>query len=247
MKNLVKNILTKAIITAAAIFVIGTVTGTESEAAGSKKTDPRKANYVATNPDYKEITFEWTGYDGSELSLKYSIDESAYEYYASLDRYWAHADYEKYMTDAYNHAIIEQIVDSFERHQEKYGYSDADLLQNMTNFVQEAITYQYDIDGTGMSEYPKFPIETLFSKRGDCEDTSILLAAMMKEAGIGSCLLVYESHMAVGFSGTAAWQKPRYETENGYFYFIETTGFGWKIGDMPEQYLREPATIYFMH
>lgn len=54
------------------------------------------------------------------------------------------------------------------------------------NWIVKNITYQSDTTRTGFTEYWQFPYETLFWKKGDCEDMSILLANMLIATGIPS-------------------------------------------------------------
>ena len=102
-------------------------------------------------------------------------------------------------------------------------------------FVQEGVPYAYDIDTKGMSEYWKYPLETLYDGKGDCEDTSILYAAIMKDMGYDVALLWYEDHVAVGVALTDC--SGTYYDKNGHkFYYCETTSTGWSAGQIPQKY-----------
>lgn len=95
----------------------------------------------------------------------------------------------------------------------------------------ESMIYEYDIDYIGRNEYPKYPIETIVDGKGDCEDTSFLMASILEALNIDAVLLLYPGHMAVGVwcdgcSGT-------YYLYNGRkYYFLETTGYSgnWELG-----------------
>ena len=65
----------------------------------------------------------------------------------------------------------------------------------IVDFVQSML-YEYDIDYIGLDEYPKFPIETIIDQKGDCEDTSYLLAALYKALGVDAVLVLFPGHMA---------------------------------------------------
>lgn len=56
-----------------------------------------------------------------------------------------------------------------------------DFASFVMAFVQGSITYQEDSKYTDgkYSEYWKYPLETLCDMKGDCEDTSILMAALL--------------------------------------------------------------------
>ena len=58
-------------------------------------------------------------------------------------------------------------------------------------FVQDAITYQTDSGQYGVSEYWAYPIETLYSGKGDCEDTAILFCALGSKLGLDTGLVSF--------------------------------------------------------
>lgn len=101
--------------------------------------------------------------------------------------------------------------------------------------VAEHCRYELDQDrspgGSGESEVWKTPSETWAEAAGDCEDTSILLADVLIQAG-------FEARVAIGWNGNIgqhAWVVVR--TQNGQ-YLIETT-----LQKRPErQDLQEVAT-----
>ncbi len=65
-------------------------------------------------------------------------------------------------------------------------------------FVQCTIGYSSDSALFGTENFWTFPLETLYLRQGDCEDTSVLLASIMEAMGFDTVLLDYEGHMAVG-------------------------------------------------
>lgn len=65
--------------------------------------------------------------------------------------------------------------------------------------------YRLDTEGgygdmflEGAEEYWAFPMETLYHRMGDCEDTSFLLSALYSAAGYRSVLMTPPGHMMVG-------------------------------------------------
>jgi len=60
-------------------------------------------------------------------------------------------------------------------------------IENALAFVQQAITYQLDPDGT---EYPRYPVETLVDGVGDCEDSAILYASIVRAFGYSAGVLL---------------------------------------------------------
>ena len=144
---------------------------------------------------------------------------------------------------------IRQIADYIELKTE--GKSEQYVANIILTFVQ-SIPYAYDSDVHGTSEYWQFPLETLFLNSGDCEDTSILFAAIASKMGYDSALFIFEDHMAAGISiegfeysrstsssvkeGVSGWSVTTGEGEDAVtttYYYGETTADGWLIGEVP--------------
>lgn len=94
-------------------------------------------------------------------------------------------------------------------------------------------------------EYPRYPIETLFERGGDCEDSSILVAAILDKMGYDTALLYlpYEDHVGVGVSIKGA-QGSFYRSGDTKYYYIETTGDGWELGKIPPSFEVTSAYVY---
>ncbi|MDR0522877.1 MAG: hypothetical protein LBG62_00400 [Candidatus Methanoplasma sp.] len=69
------------------------------------------------------------------------------------------------------------------------GMSPLKRAQYVSNFVQSAVSYEADMDGKGAAEYYKFPCETLYEGRGDCEDSALLFLSLMRAMGYECGLL----------------------------------------------------------
>ncbi|MEM2294569.1 MAG: hypothetical protein QXX41_14970 [Nitrososphaerota archaeon] len=114
------------------------------------------------------------------------------------------------------------------------GFGEYDTTNFILRFVQDH--YLKDDEATPYDEYPKFPVETIVEGWGDCEDSAILYAALMKAAGYDVILLALPNHMAVG----VALSNPIpgiYVNHNGKLYFYaETTSSKWLVGQAPEIY-----------
>lgn len=66
-------------------------------------------------------------------------------------------------------------------------------------FVQSTIEYAYDSDLYGCSDFYATPLETLYLRQGDCDDTTILLASILIAMGYDDCVLLdYPGHWALG-------------------------------------------------
>lgn len=208
--------------------------------------DDRVPNYSASNPVWETLHFEWESQDKRGMvQADVSIDREMYQYYRSLGRYYAIEEYKNYVNDANNRAIIAEIVEAIRNTANSHGYSDAAVVREIAKFVQDTIEYQYDFDTTGEEEYPRYPIETLYERQGDCEDTSILMAALLKELGYEVGFLNPPEHLAVVLRTSDDYSGGAYYEIDGHRYlYIESTGSGWKIGEIPEDVQGQPAAFY---
>lgn len=111
------------------------------------------------------------------------------------------------------------------------GATDLDIVNMVVAFTQY-IEYQSDDVFTGYEEYWKFPLETLYDQGGDCEDTSILCAAITKAMGYDSALLLFPGHMAAGVDVDGA-TGTYYGSGGRSYYYCETTATGYDVGDVP--------------
>jgi len=123
----------------------------------------------------------------------------------------------------------------------KNGYSETDNVMNVITFVQ-SLPYFKDASSTTMDEYPRYPIETLVDNGGDCEDTAILTAAMLREMGYGVVLVNPPGHMAVGVKCSSC-SGTNYTYGGDKYYYLETTGNNYKIGQMPDEYRNQKVNI----
>jgi hypothetical protein len=171
--------------------------------------------------------FHWS-YNGQDWEYKISIHEDWYEYYKSKPR----QDHGTVYVTA-NDKYIKQIAETLKEKAEEEGYCKSCFI---ASFVQ-GLPYIEDYY-TGFDEYPKYPIETFIEKNGDCEDTAYLYASLMKAAGIGVSLVELPNHMATAimFSPDSSLSGYYYNFKNHRYYFLETTGENFNIGDMPSDF-----------
>ncbi|MCH5187680.1 MAG: transglutaminase domain-containing protein [Oscillospiraceae bacterium] len=166
------------------------------------------------------------------------IPVSLYDKYSAIDRNEIGINnYAAYAADPGDDLYISALADCFTRAAEDHGLTDRERLGMAIDFVQ-SFTYVDDIVAKNAAEYPNFPIETLFEKKGDCEDTAMLLAAILREMGIDAVLLTFisptgEGHMAVGISGDYGFYGTCYPYNDKLYFYLETTGPGWNVGVVP--------------
>jgi len=120
---------------------------------------------------------------------------------------------------------------------EEYGvYSTNDELFAEFVLAFGQISYEYGYDhnqyvlGSGSNaestDYWAYCEQTIYSGFGDCEDTSILLASVLKSLGFSTACVVLPSHMtfAVALSEyTLLSDVYKFTVEDTKYYFCETT------------------------
>ena len=135
---------------------------------------------------------------------------------------------------------LEELIREFERVMPK-TWSEERRVNFVLSFVQ-AIPYKKD-ETTGYDEFFKFATETLAEGQGDCEDTSILFAALLSGLGFKSALLDLPGHLAVGVKGDfKGWHYP-YNNEKYFFCETASDNTRVKVGMMSEDYQNVRAKI----
>jgi len=142
-----------------------------------------------------EREFAWD-YRGKHWTWRLAVPEEAYTYYTNLKRPPTD-DCSVYVTDPADDAFISSLAARLKETAVWEKYSPKQTVEFVIAFVQN-IKYVSDIISTGIEEYPRYPLETLVDQEGDCEDTSILLASILKEMGYEVVLISFPGeHMAV--------------------------------------------------
>lgn len=192
----------------------------------SGKTFPNKQSEKTYTREFQQSAH------GVETTFTAEIPSNLYNYYKDRLRT---PEYGAYVADRYDRAYIQSITDSLERYGEENDLTARQIVDHAVAIVQ-GMEYTSDKAGTGYNEYPKYPVETLVDRGGDCEDTCILLSAMLKELGYGVVLLLMPdaNHMAVGVAGEESIDGTYYEKDGTRYYYVETTGEGWNVGEVPD-------------
>lgn len=187
--------------------------------------------------------YSWE-YGDEEWNWNVNIPEWLYEYYRGMPRPPTN-DYSVYVTHPQDDAYIGLLIDKLREVSSERGYDDYQTVEFATTFVQ-SLPYTADSVTTSHDNYPKYPVETLVDNGGDCEDTSILLASLLDGMGYGVVLIGLPDHYAVGVKGGENIHGAYYKYEGDKYYYIETTGTGWGIGQLPDVYEDTSAQIHPM-
>jgi len=193
--------------------------------------------------NYISREYEWT-FKGKEYAWSPIFPKTLYDYYKNKPRPPT-GDYSIYATDPYDDELISQLVNVFKDTSERDGFGKYETVTFVISFVQ-SLPYTSDDVTTPFDEYPRYPIETLVDNGGDCEDTSILTAVLINELGYGVVLLEIPKHMAVGVKCEESLGV-HYEDDYGdNFCYLETTGEGWEIGEIPDEYRGSGAILRYL-
>ncbi len=185
-------------------------------------------------------SFTWM-YNNVSWTLLGDFSRAAYNYYRARPHNREN-NYAEYVLSDYDRQMLNGVIRKFRDVGAGNGYSEYDNVMNIAAFVQ-SMHYTSDSVTTGYDEYPRYPLETLVDDGGDCEDTAILTAALIKELGYRVVLIQLPGHMAVGVEGSDSIQGTYYEYNKSRYYYLETTGAGWDLGELPKEYLNSTATL----
>ena len=214
-------------------------------------------------------TYSWE-YEGSTYTFSIDYPYSEYEKYegtsgASMEKREAFADNKgnvdySVITDfIVVNNVIDEIQKALKEEYESTGgtASGQGYAEFILAFVQECFGYMYDEVQYAQGEYFAFPMETIYSGYGDCEDTSILLAAIYESAGYDSGVFLIPGHAitAIALDSYVAGEFDTKDsvavfslTENGKTYYgCETTlnANDYGVGYIIDKYSTKDETIYY--
>ncbi|MBU0614932.1 MAG: hypothetical protein KJ601_02465 [Nanoarchaeota archaeon] len=184
------------------------------------------------------ITVYWT-HQGLTYSTQFGIHEDKYLNYKDQERGTCCDDWSKFVTpyDPTIRTIAEDVTDV------SLSTGDTNKAQIAINFVSSMI-YEKDIDYNFNDEYPKYAIETIVDNRGDCEDTSFLMASILEALGYDTIILIFSDHAAIGvWCETCTGTYYNYNSRK--YFFLETTGYAdnWEVGRIWGKYAYESPMI----
>ena len=142
-----------------------------------------------------------------------------------------------------NDDYLQMVAEELEDASSQKGYGSYDEVSFVLAFIQ-SLPYTSDSVTSGHDEYPRFPLETLVDNGGDYEDTAILFATLTLILGYGTVYINPPEHYAVGILGEEGLPGYYFTYKDKPYYYCETTGDGWEIGDLPPEYQDVEAKIY---
>lgn len=199
---------------------------------------------VKAQVDYYHEEFKWS-YKGYEWTWSLDISKALYEAYKSVPvstRVHYQSSGYGFLTTT-NDAYLKMLSEKLEEASSQKGYDSYDEVSFVLAFIQ-SLPYTSDSVTSGYDEYPRFPLETLVDNGGDCEDTSILFATLTLIMGYGTVYINPPEHYAVGILGEEGLPGYYWTFNDKPYYYCETTGDGWEIGEILPEFQDEKATIY---
>ena len=214
-------------------------------------------------------------YNGEWYSLEYSMTAWSMTQFLSGG---SKGNIERWPGDSADSALVSRYIDAKdmtpidditkklkEKMDVKNITEEAEITNFVMAFVQYTIDYQSDIVTKGSPEFWKYPMETLFSKAGDCEDVAMLTMTLLKgvfklnsiEKSVA--LALYWGDDVTGghaMAAVALGTKPisptvldvgkmmentkLYEVDDVTYYVCETTSERWKVGWLSPNYSMAP-------
>ena len=175
-------------------------------------------------------TFEWV-YEGIEHSVTVSYEYSEYERFASDSgtQTRGHPDKRIARLTSHNDTIAQLEKGLKAEYMRAHGgeakLDGQDYADFILAFVQVCFDYTDDLDTFGYEEYWAFPIETLYLRCGDCEDTTFLCALLFDSAGYDAGVFLVPGH------AFAAVSLDDYQEPSGHW--VQSTGlhvFSYGVG-----------------
>lgn len=147
-------------------------------------------------------------------------------------------------TDPDADSLLNLLVSDFKDEAIARNLNQLDSVHMVAAFIQSL----GGIDRSFITPYdtvPRYPLETLIEQQGDCVDTSILYAAILFRYGFDVAFLVFEGepkHVALGVNLSTYGKS--WELKGKTYYYLETTGGNWRLGDCPLPYQNTRPAIY---
>lgn len=216
----------------------------------SKDKNPPRAEAEQQHDGIWRITYNWSFTPSGStkaytFEVSIEVDQTNYKNLASRERH--NGQYHLYAEE--KSSELDQLMNEFKRIQWQYNWDSFDQASNVLSFVQSFISYRYDKDTKFVEEYPRYPLETLWDRVGDCEDFAILSGAILSRLGFKVALLLYPNpcHLAFGVETSKNHNLDKLIKDpknNVSYYYGEGTSKGWQLGEIPVDYLGATPDFY---
>jgi predicted transglutaminase-like cysteine proteinase len=174
-----------------------------------------------------------------------SIPLKTYLSYKEKPRITDNSKYTQMVTDSGADALINKLILQIQDAVLRYNYNKTDTIDLVGAFVQSLIFANNDVT-TPYDDYPRYPVETLWDQTADCEDTSILTAALLYRLQYSHVFFVFNQpkHAAIGVYIPAMVGLDGWEYQAKRYIYLETTGENFTLGHAPSVYVVLQPSIY---
>jgi len=152
------------------------------------------------------------------------------------------SEYAVYVIDPFDESIITAIASQISKYAQKNRLTEIETIDFAAAFVH-SLEYVPDDVSTPYDNYPRYPIETLVHRGGDCEDASILLASILRALDYEVGLIQVPGHLQVGVVLDSSHSGTYYKFNSKRYYVLEATGSEWTVGEMPPEHKDTTGTV----
>ena len=249
------------------VALLRSTSGTSSEVAYLHETDPhvitssgisrKSAKHSRPNIDFER--YERRRVEG-EYHVKFHNEAGGQNvavvirqsYYDRLKRRFRSQGSEpvafrtRYVTDALRTGVADVLASElFISALRQNTWRERELVDTIVEYVQ-SLPYLDDTSSTGFNDYSRWVEETIVDGGGDCVDSSIMLASILKSEFIDLDVVFLQppNHLAVGVHLEEEVPGGEFAMHEGKrYYYVETTAGGWSVGELPEIYQGEPIRV----
>ena len=151
----------------------------------------------------------------------------------------------KYVEEAIDSGVAPLIAQILQVAAIRNGMTEGyEQLAFAISFVQ-SLPYRQDRVSTGYRDYSRYIEETLVDAGGDCIDTTILLSSVLQSPPFNhaTAYLYSPGHIAVGVKVPNNATVPTLTHQGDHYAYLETTGHGWKVGEIPSDIGENEITV----
>lgn len=179
---------------------------------------------VAFTFEGRPVSFTLT-VDGGLYAGAKAADKRVIRFGDARENDWVEGYFATFIAEEHQEPFFDALLGAFRAIQDERGLSSDRYAELLTAYVQ-SIAYKVDPDDLS----PKFPVETFVDGSGDCDDKTLLLAALLAREGYDVAILLFEpeQHVALGIRSE---DIPYLDTG---FAYVETTVPSY-IGQVPER------------
>jgi len=145
-------------------------------------------------------------FEGGRVTLRVPVDRAVYAGSESASKSavflgaappsdWVPAYYRAFIDEQHQEAFYTAMLDALHAVRRRDGLDSARYVELVTSMAQGL---DYRVDPVNLA--PKFPIETFGDGYGDCDDKTLLAAALLSRDGYDVAILLFEpeKHVALG-------------------------------------------------